>query len=79
MTYIRRVRMKLWKIIVLVPYALIGLWLLISFSMIGSGTIGGIFAGASFLAVGLMVAFVYSVFLSFALLLRWIIQRRRDA
>jgi hypothetical protein len=71
--------MKLWKIIVLVPYALIGLWLLISFSMIGSGTIGGIFAGAGFLAVGLMAGFVYSVFLSLALLLRWIIQRRRDA
>ena len=69
--------MRVWKILVSIPYVLVGVWVVISFLTLYSGNIGGIFIGAAFLSIGIVILLVYSVILGIALLLRWIILRKR--
>ena len=69
--------MRIWKILVFAPHAAIVGWILISFGTITTGTVGGIFAGAAFLALGIAFAIIYTIALGVALLIRWIILRRR--
>jgi hypothetical protein len=69
--------MKIWKILVFAPYALIVGWILISYETIATGNIGGIFLGAAFLTLGIAMTIIYTIALGAALLIRWIILRRR--
>ena len=65
------------EILILLPYGLIVAWLLIAFNVMTSGTFGGVFAGAGFLSVGIIFAFIYTMSPAIALIIRWIILWRK--
>lgn len=69
--------MKIWKILVMVPYILIFGWIYISANVMISGNIGGLFVGGALWAVGIVVGFIYTIILGFALIIRWFIIRRK--
>ncbi|HKZ94516.1 MAG TPA: hypothetical protein VJ249_08065 [Candidatus Bathyarchaeia archaeon] len=69
--------MKVWKILVLIPYALILIFLLISASLTFSGGLGGILIGIIFLTFGIVATLLYTIILAIALVIRWIIHRTR--
>lgn len=67
----------LWKILVLIPYVLLTLWISASLGVMHSGGLGGIFAGGALFYGGIIWTFYYTIILGAALLVRWIIVRRR--
>lgn len=69
--------MKIWKVFIFAPYILIFGWILIWLSVMTSGTIGGALAGGALWAMGIVLAFIYTVILAVALVIRWAILRRR--
>lgn len=70
--------MKLWKIAVLVPYALILGWMVYSWLLLPNAKdLGGVFVGMVFLGFGAYALLTYTAILVIALLLRWIILKRR--
>lgn len=71
--------MRVWKILVLAPYALIAIAIGFSITMLQSASagIGGITVGTAFLVFGLGALTVYTLVLCIALLLRWMIAKRR--
>jgi len=69
--------MKIWKVLIFAPYILIFGWIHIWFTVMMSGTIGAAVAGGGAWAIGVVTAFIYTVILAAALVIRWIIVRRR--
>jgi len=69
--------MRIWKVLIFAPYILIFGWILIWFSVMMSGTIGGALAGGALWATGVVFAFIYTIILSVALVIRWVVLRRR--
>ncbi|MDH5439507.1 MAG: hypothetical protein OEZ48_01270 [Candidatus Bathyarchaeota archaeon] len=69
--------MKIWKVLIFAPYILIFGWTQIWFSVMMSGTFGGAVVGGAAWAMGVVFAFIYTVILAAALVIRWIILRRR--
>lgn len=69
--------MKLWKILVVIPYVLILGWMTLSYVILLSGNLGGIFVGAAFMYLGLIMLLGYSAILVVVLLIRWIIAGRK--
>lgn len=69
--------MEIWKVFIFAPYVLIFGWILIWLSVMTSGTIGGALAGGALWAMGVVFAFIYTMILAVALVIRWAILRRR--
>lgn len=69
--------MKIWKILIIVPYVLIFGWIYISANVMMSGNIGGLFVGGAFWAIGIVVGLIYTIILGMALFIRWFIVRRK--
>ncbi|MFB0504732.1 MAG: hypothetical protein ACETWE_12940 [Candidatus Bathyarchaeia archaeon] len=71
--------MKLWKILVLVPYALIFVFAHIFSSLVGEAGLVGAVVGVALLMYAGLWMFVYTCVLGAALAIRWAILRMRLA
>ncbi len=70
--------MKVWKILVLIPYILVAIWIGFWFADLlrgGSFGIVGIILYPLFILYGIFAAVIYSVILGIALLIRWLVKR----
>ena len=70
--------MKLWKILVLVPYALIFVFTHIFSSLVEEAGLVGAVVGVALLMYAGLWMFVYTCVLGIALAIRWAILRRRS-
>ncbi len=69
-------QMKVWKILILIPYVLILVWLLLAYSITGEG-LGGVIFGMIGLAFGFTAIMLYSIILGISLVIRWLVLRSR--
>ncbi len=68
---------KLWKMLVLVPYALIAAWTVFWITVAAKTDLGVILVGALLATYGIIAAALYTLLLCTALFLRWLLLRRR--